>query len=315
MTGLNEITAAQPHARGDWRARQLTHQSSMRENMFEHMLLGQLGAELMARGVDYDELHASVDREGFDVLLEAGDIQRHTQLKVKIAGGARSDVSIHTRLSARPSGCVVWLTYDPATRSFCDIRWFGGAPGEPLPDLGTRVARHSRANSQGQKAERPLHRVVAASRFERLDDVAHLADRLFGRLPHDPLDFLRSRLQPKLAPDTGSLTEVAHGDLAAIPADLSWGNEATQLAHLINGYRMLELLGGGDPAAFLGRQRQAQRDTGRWPGDAALLWTTLFLEARAEHFGSNDFSGEAPHLDLLCRQLRDALVQLETNHA
>lgn len=215
MAGLNEITAGQLPARVGWRARQLTHQSSTRENVFEHMLLGQLGAEMLARGVDYDELHASVDKEGFDVLLEAGDVQRHTQLKVKIRGGARGEISVHTRLAARPSGCVVWLTYDPATRSFCDIHWFGGAPGERLPDPGKKVARHSRANSRGLKAERRLHRIVPIRRFERLDDIGHLVDRLFGRLPHDPLDFLRSRLRPEVAPETGWLSNVANGDFGA----------------------------------------------------------------------------------------------------
>jgi hypothetical protein len=314
MTGLNEIAAAQPYARNGWQARQLTHQSSSRENVFEHMLLGQLGAELLARGVEYDELHSSVDKDGYDVLLEAGSIQRHTQLKVKIADGKRSDISVHTRLAARPSGCVVWLTYDPATRGFCDIRWFGAEPGEPLPDLGTKVAKHSRANSHGIKAERALHRVVAAGRFARLDDIAHLADRLFGRLPADPLALLRSRLQPELAPDTGWLNDVANGYFAAIPANLRWGDDAVQLAHLINGYRLLGILGGGDPAAFLERQRETQRETDRWPGDAALLWTTLFMEARADHFGSNDLSNATPHLDLLCRQLRGALINLEKTH-
>lgn len=315
MTGLNEIATAQPPSAAGWRARQLTHQSSTRENVFEHMLLGQLGAELLARGVDHDELRSRVDKDGFDVLIEAGDVQRHTQLKVKIMGGARAAVSVHTRLAARPSGCVVWLTYDPATRSFCDIHWFGGAPGERLPELGTRVARHSRANSQGLKSERPLHRVVPIRRFERLDGIAHLADKLFGRLPHDPLDFIRSRLRADVEPAGAWLMDVANGDFSAIPADLVWGDDAIQLAHLIDGYRMLALLGGGDPSAYLDRQREAQRETGSWPGDAALLWTTFFMEARADHFGSNDFSDEVPHLDLLCRQFRHALIELEKTHA
>ena len=311
MTALNHIAATKPPARTGWQGRQLTHQSSMRENVFEHMLLGQLGAELMARGVDYDELHTKVDRNGFDVVLEVGNIVRHTQVKVMIAGGVRSSVSIHSALAARRSGCVVWLTYDPAARGFCDIRWFGGTPGEPLPDLGTKIARHSRANSQGLKAERSLHRVVPAGRFERLDDVAHLADRLFGRLPHDPLEFLRSRLLTDFASHTDWLNDVANGNFATIPTVFAWGDEAVQLAHLIDGYRMLELLGDGDSATFLEQQEQAQRETGDWPGDAALLWTTLFMEARADRFGNNDGSGAAPHLDLLCRQLRSALLGLE----
>ncbi len=185
MTDLNIISEPAGPAAVDWRTRQLTHQSSARENVFEHILLGQIGAELLDRGVDYDELHSSVDKDGFDVLLEAGNIQRHIQLKVMVKGGKRSDVTIHRRLTNRPSGCVVWLTYDPALRSFCDIRWFGGQPGEPLPELGDRVARHSRANAQGLKAERPDHRIVVAKRFERIRDIAGLVDRLFGRVAVD----------------------------------------------------------------------------------------------------------------------------------
>ena len=315
MTGPDQSFAAQPHARYGWRARQLTHQSSTRENAFEHVLLGQIGTELLARGVDYDEYHSSVDKEGFDVLLEAGHIQRHTQLKVKIKGGARSEITVHTRLAARPSGCVVWLTYDPVAREFCDIRWFGGRPGEPLPELGTKVAKHSRGNSQGVKADRPEHRVLPARRFERLADTAHLVDRLFGRLPQDPLAFLRSRLQLGHLPEASWLAEVADGDFTVIPEGLAWGEDATRFAHLVDGFRLLELLGGGDPDVFLDRQRQAQKVTGCWPGDAALLWTTLFMEARADHFGANDFTNELPHLDLLCRQLRDALIELDINHA
>lgn len=314
MTGLNDAAPVASPAAADWRARQLTHQSAMREKVFEHMLLAQLGAELLARGVEFDELYSSVDKDGYDVLLEAGGIQRHTQLKVKILGGARSEVTVHTRLATRPSGCVVWLTYDPATRNFCDIRWFGAAPGAPMPDPGDRIARHSRANSQGKKAERPNHRVVPVRRFERLDDIAHLADRLFGRIPADPLALLRSRLQSRSMVGPAWVAQVAGGDFAAIPADIRW-DEATPLADLVNGYRLLEVIGEDDPDTFLDRQRHAQVEAGSWSGDAVLLWITLFLEIRADRFGANDFGGPPPRLDLLCRQLRAALVELEAAHA
>lgn len=314
MTDLNQITEARPHALAAPRDRQLTHQSSMRENVFEHMLLGQLGAELLARGVEYDEFHSSVVKEGFDILLEAGGVLRHVQLKVKIKDGARSEVTVGTRLAARPSGCVVWLTYDPVERDFCEIRWFGGAPGQPLPDLGSRVARHTRANSRGVKADRPDHRIVPARRFEKLEDIAHLADRLFGLLPTEPLAFLRSRLRPDWVAGPDWIGDVAGGSFAAIPANVRW-DDAIILAHLINGYHVLELLGGGTPYDFLDRQREVHRTTGEWPGDAIVLWTTLFMEARADHFGSNDFAVEVPHLDLLCRQLRRALIELEAANA
>ncbi|HEX8415944.1 MAG TPA: hypothetical protein VF637_18990 [Sphingomicrobium sp.] len=224
MTGLNQISSAQPHALKASRARQLTHHSSMRENVFEHLLLGQLGAELLARGVEYDELYSSVDKEGFDVVLEAGNIVRHIQFKVMISGGSRSRVTVSTRLASRPSGCVVWLTYSPEERSFCNIRWFGAAPGQPLPDLGDKVARHTRSNSSGVKADRPDHRTLPASRFDQLDSIGHLADRLFGRLPVDLLAFLRSRLRPDWTAGHSQpwLHDVADGRFAAIPTDICW---------------------------------------------------------------------------------------------
>jgi hypothetical protein len=315
MTGLNEITTAQPHAAFAAVTRHLTHHSSMRENVFEHMLLGQLGAELLARGVEYDELHSSVDKDGFDVLLEAGGILRHTQLKVKIDGGARGDVTVNTRLAARPSGCVVWLTFDPVERCFCDIRWFGGAPGQRLPDTGGKVARHTRANSKGVKTNRPEHRVLPVSRFERLDDIAHLADRLFGRQPAEPLAFLRSRLRLRDGNKPDWLPAVAAGQFSAIPADISWQRGANELACLINGYHMLELISSEHPATFLGRQQQVWQETGHYAGDAVALWTTLFLEARADHFGSNDFATSYERQDKLALQLRHALVELENSHA
>jgi hypothetical protein len=315
VTGLNQIADTQRHALAASGAHHLTHFSTMRENMFEHLLLGQLGAELLARGVEYDELHSSVDREGFDVLLEAGGIARHTQLKVKVAGGARSAVTVSTRLAARPSGCVIWLTYDPLERRFCDIRWLGGMPGQPLPDIGDRKARHSRGNSQGIKAHRPDHRIVPASRFERLDDIAHLTDRLFGMLPTEPLAFLRSRLRPDHCGPDEWMSSVAKGWFSAIPADASWESHGHTLAHLINGYHMLQLINGGERAAFLDHQHRVWRETGSFAGDAITLWITLFLEARADHKGKNDFATSFEPQDQLVQQLRWSLVALENGHA
>jgi hypothetical protein len=39
--------------------------------------------------------------------------------------------------------------------------WFGGQPGMGLPELGSRIARHSRANSTGSKAERMRQQALA----------------------------------------------------------------------------------------------------------------------------------------------------------
>ncbi len=309
MTGLNTISDA-PAKAASARIHQLTHHSSMRENILMHLLLAQLGLELTRRGVEYDELRSAVDREGFDVLLEAGGIARHIQVKVKALGGARSEITINTRLAAKPSGCVVWLTFDPVANNFSEILWFGGKPGAPLPDTGATIARHTRANSHGVKAGRPGHRVIKARQFAKLGDIAHLVDRLFGRLPATPLAFLRSRL---LASGYGPawLDDVAAGHFRMIPADLSWGNGAAELAALINGYPLLEMISDEDPHHFLERQRDEWNSNGRFPGDAVTLWTTLFLELRADRFGANDAVTSHERLDALAQQLRHALIELE----
>lgn len=248
------------------------------------------------------------------MLLEAGGIARHIQVKVKALGGVRSEVTINTRLAAKPSGCVVWLTFDPVANDFSEILWFGGKPGAPLPDTGATIARHTRANSQGVKAGRPGHRVVKARQFEKLGDIAHLVDRLFGRLPATPLAFLRSRL---LAGGNGTawLDDVAAGHPEAIPADVSWENGGAELAALVDGYRLLQLISDQQPATFLDRQRDEWHSTGHWPGDAVALWTTLFLELRAERFGVHNFATSHERLDALAQQLRLALVELERTNA
>ncbi|WP_022685341.1 hypothetical protein [Sphingomonas phyllosphaerae] len=313
MTGLNTISDA-PATATAARIRQLTHHSSMHENILMHLLLAQLGLELTARGIEYDELHSRVDKEGFDVLLEAGGVARHIQLKAKTLGRKGRVISVNTGLAAKPSGCVVWLTFDPDERRFCDIRWFGAAPGKPLPDVGTKVAKHSRANSHGVKAERQKHRVLSLSRFKRLDDIAHLADHMFGLQSTDPVAFLCSRLHAD-APAQAWLQSVTAGRFGAIPADVSWENGGAELAALINGYPLLELISDEQPAAFLERQRAEWNSTGRWSGDGITLWTTLFLELRADRFGASDVATSYERLDALAQQLRQALIELETADA
>jgi len=75
---------------------------------------------------------------------------------------------------------VIWLEFDLDTLAIKKYLWFGGDPGLALPDLGARVSRHSKANSKGQKLERPMHRVVGKGRFEPLREINFLVDRMFG---------------------------------------------------------------------------------------------------------------------------------------
>jgi hypothetical protein len=45
-----------------------------------------------------------------------------------------------------------------------------------------RVAKHTEANAEGTKVERPNHRVIPRKSFERLDTLDAVLKRLFGPL-------------------------------------------------------------------------------------------------------------------------------------
>jgi hypothetical protein len=288
-----------------------TYNSSLREKVLEYRFLAELTTELLRRGLDFEVLRSDVDLTGYDLVVEVEGLTRHIQLKAGKNDGVRADVTLNVKLAAKPSGCVLWLLYDPATLEFTSMRWFGGLPGAPLPELGDKLARHSKGNAEGVKLERPDHRVVPVRRFETLYDFGHIADRLFGMRPQDEAAFLRSRLRPFEGPALGWVPVVAAGKFAAVPHDLAWEHSAP-LAHLIDGYRIVEVAGLGHYDAFLQQQRQHAEAHGRWAGDAVTLWTTLFLEHRAWRFsGPFEPEGEAlTRLDTLCRQLSAALAAL-----
>ncbi len=164
--------------------------SSYRERLIEHLFVGEVLKELWLSGVSQVEvLRAEVDGAGYDLVLERGSIVRHVQLKAARKGGKRANVGINIALAEKPSGCVVWVYFNPETMKLGPFFWFGGPPGEPLPPLGDKVGRHAKADSTGRKAERLNIRLVPKSRFARVDTIADLVFRLFGKSP-------RSRIRP-----------------------------------------------------------------------------------------------------------------------
>jgi hypothetical protein len=139
--------------------------SSLREQALGHRLLAELLSLMWREGRrDIEVLKSEVDRAGYDIVLEANATIRHVQLKSSFIGSQVREVSVSTKLLANPGGCVIWLEFDPDTLAIKKYLWFGGNPGSALPDLGSRVSRHSKANSKGQKLERPMHRVVGRRR-------------------------------------------------------------------------------------------------------------------------------------------------------
>ncbi|WP_324751000.1 hypothetical protein SH591_06310 [Sphingomonas sp. LY54] len=284
-----------------------THSSSLVEKVLEYRFLAELGSELLRRDEAFEILRSDCDRDGYDVVVEASGILRHMQLKAMKMGGRRFDVTVNTRLAAKPSGCLIWMIYNPTDFSLVSFKWFGSVPGRRLPALGDRVAKHSRANAKGLKAERPQHRVVTSPRFRPVGSITDLVELLFG--PE------RNLLLQNISIEPGSeqpcwVREVGCGNFSAVPDSLTW-ETSLPLAMLVDGYGLAKQAGFGDPMEFEGQQLEAALETGTWGGGTIELWVTLFLQHRRWRF-SSPYEPDPEMkklLDRLVFQLRTALKQ------
>lgn len=114
------------------------------------------------------------------MVLELGKVARHVQLKAKYTEGKAARYNIQTALCSKPSGCVVVMAHDLKSLKLEHFYFLGSAPGVALLHLGNKVARHTKGNSEGLKAERPGLRTVALGTFARIGTVKDLVDALFG---------------------------------------------------------------------------------------------------------------------------------------
>ncbi len=77
----------------------------------------------------------------------------------------------------------MWIKVDPDTLNPEVFGWFGQSAGKPIGDLGLKVAKHTKANAQGKKLERPKLRELRWSNFDEIKGVDELFSKLF-----DPCD-------------------------------------------------------------------------------------------------------------------------------
>lgn len=280
-----------------------------REKLFERQLIGEIVRRMLLRGRRCEVLRAEFDASGHDVLLESDGVSRHVQLKAMRDDGRRTDVSIHTALAAKPSGCVIWMLVDPASLTMSGFLWFGGRPGEPLPSLGDRVAKHTKANADGRKTERPGLREVRRSRFETLQDIDQVIERLFGTsVERDVLRLKVHLRQQPLAPANGPAwtAHLQAGQFEAFPEKLDEDGQIA-LAHLVDGYALMGLSGPSDTGSVV-IPVLAALDTAEaiFPSH---LWAAMFLEHRRLRFegrGPND--EERGRLKQMEAELRRALL-------
>ena len=124
-----------------------------------------------------------MDRSGYDLIAECNGCIRHIQLKGSHHGAKATSQTVNRSLAERPSGCVVWVYFEPESLELGPFLYFGGEPGTKLPDIESfKPAKHVRGNAQGVKTERHNHRLVAKGQFTSIDSIEDLWHRLFGEL-------------------------------------------------------------------------------------------------------------------------------------
>lgn len=165
-----------------------SHQSVYREKIIEHHLVSCLLIEDWRRGSpDLDILHPEIDRFGYDLLLQRGSVSRYVQLKSSLVTAKTAVQNIHVDLLDKRGGCIIWvlvlanlevdsfLTLIPSPSSTIN---------EHLNNEEFKVAKHSKANAQGVKLERPHLRVIPRATFTPLHGILALMAALFP--PDDP---------------------------------------------------------------------------------------------------------------------------------
>lgn len=263
------------------------HASVLREKVFEHLFLGDLTRALLRAGRRCEVLRAEYDGAGYDLVLEADGILRHVQLKAMRADGKRAHVDVNIELASKPSGCVVWMLVDPETFTTTRYRWFGGAPGQPLPPLGDRPVRHTKADSRGVKAERPGLRQLGRSQFTTVDTMDQLLERLFGDERARDIHRLRLHLACQPASQTASpawLRLVRLGQFDALPDQLD-PDDLVRFSHLVDGYALAGLT---EPDMIQGALAGPRPGLDQPDLLASDLWAAMFIEHRRLRFAGQE---------------------------
>ena len=157
--------------------------SSFREKTLEHVFVGECLKALWNRGVyDAEILRSEVDGAGYDIVFECCGIVRHVQLKSSYVGAKTARQSLNNKLKEKPSGCAIWMRFNPKTLALGPFLWYGNQPGEQLGDLSHRFrkARHAKGTSKGDKLERQNSYSLPRHVFVELETIDDVVIALFG---------------------------------------------------------------------------------------------------------------------------------------
>jgi len=158
--------------------------STLRERIVEHVFVGEALRLLWQRGVtDVEVLRSEFDAGGYDLVMSCKKIVRHIQFKTTSVDGKAANIKASLKLMEKPSGCIIWI-FVTRELQLAHYRWFGGAPGQPLPDIQKmKFAKHTKGNAQGKKIDKPQHRIIPKGKFGKPCSLDKIIEHLFGQLP------------------------------------------------------------------------------------------------------------------------------------
>jgi hypothetical protein len=158
--------------------------SKLQELIIEHLFVGEGLRSFWRCGVtDVEVTRSEIDTFGYDLVMGRGEVVRHIQLKPMEVGASTRKVAVSLKLMLKPSGCVVWIMVDPTSLEMKSFLWFGGAPGERLPDINNMKVTEQTRGPVGAKKLRTGHRDLPLSKFDKLKTLNEVLVKLFGELP------------------------------------------------------------------------------------------------------------------------------------
>lgn len=167
----------------------MARRSSHVENVLTHSLIAKIAQELWRRDpwLDLQVFKADVDDAGFDLVLGCNGIMRFIQIKQTHLQGNAVKYSMRLNFARLKSACAVVLVYNAADLEIDHCLFFGGAPGEPMPDIEGNPTSllPGRRTADGKRKSRENYRDVPRREFQRLLHTSELVDRLF-QLPSLP---------------------------------------------------------------------------------------------------------------------------------
>lgn len=156
---------------------QHTANSSYREKLIEHLFVGELlKLSWLHHACTLEVAKPEVDNSGYDIIMEAPGRVRHIQLKTAIIGGKTASQKVHTKLAGKPSGCVVWIYFDHETLQLGPFLYFAVTTASID---GRRIAKHTKGNKDGIKAERKSICVIPKRDFTKFGTIEDLYAQLF----------------------------------------------------------------------------------------------------------------------------------------